>query len=272
MGSIEEASVQQANKQSAVVFLRRSELPERKEVEAALATISGSLVTWHEEHELENTRALSLLLEGQHIAVSIIGAAIDPEMYGKILDDAGLAPEDREVIESHGSHARVISMKSDEVFEPADRMWLVYRVAARLSGLDGGAILAPASGVFVLGLDTEYVDSRRDDNVPPMDLWVQVVMEKSGEARSIGASVVGVPEVSLSEITGMDPEEIFTSIMGTLVYIRQIRRPLVTGESLHIGNQYWEWKVVSNEDELVRLQRVPLKLNIPSQKGEPPTM
>lgn len=254
--------MQQANKQSAVVFLQRSELPAREDVEAALCDLTGAVLTWHEEHELESTRALSVFIESQHIAVSIIAAPLPREMYAEPLNASGLEGEDRGRIENHGSHVRVISMKTQEIIEPADRMWMVYRIAARLADMDRGVILAPASGVFVMDLDIGYVDTRTDDNVPPMDLWIGVEMGKDGVARSVGAGVAGVPEVELGELGEMPPEEIYSSVMHALVYLRQIRRELVPGESLHIGYQPWLWEVKSGDADRIHLERTPIKLNV----------
>jgi hypothetical protein len=247
--------VQKADRQATVVFLGPSELPSRAAVEAALGDI-GATLQWHEEHELESTLALSILIEDIHVGVSIVAAPLPPALYEKHLAASGLDAGDQERVAAHGSHARIISMKTETPAEPADRMWMVYRVAVRLCGLGGVAVLAPASGVFALGVDTAYVDARRDDNVPPMDLWVQAEMGTDGIARSRGAFVSGVPDVELSGLDVMEPGEIYSTIMDMLVFLRQIRRELVTGESLHVGAQGWDWKVTTGDKELVKFVRV----------------
>lgn len=247
--------MQKADKQSTVVFLRPTELPARTRIEEALGDL-GAVLQWHEEHELDSTLALSLLIENIHIGVSVIAASLGPALYEKDLAASGLDHADRNRISAHGSHARVVSMKTETPAEPADRMWMVYRVAARLCALDGTAILAPASGVFVLGVDKEYVDSRRDDNVPPMDLWVQVEMGRDGIVRSRGALVSGVPEVALAGIEGLAPAEIYSTMMDVLVFLRQIRRELIPGEALHVGEQAWDWTVTSGDKDLVSFERV----------------
>jgi len=250
--------MEEAHQQSAVVFLPQSELFSREEVEGALGDIEGAVLTWHEEYELEDTKALSLHLEGQHLAISFLKAPLVPALYHDLLDASGLEDDDRQQIEAHGSHVRVISMKTGEIVEPADRIWLVYRAAVRLAGLGQGAVLAPLSGVFVMGVDPSYVDSRREENVPPMDLWVQVELGQDGVARSRGAGIGGIPEVELSGIAELEPDQIYSSVMDTLVFLRQIRRFLVAQETVHIGRQPWQWEVTEGEETLVKLNRIPL--------------
>ena len=242
--------------QSAVVFLNNDELPPRERVETALEGLGGC-VEWHEEHELGATYAFSVELEGGIIGVSVIGGPLERELYDKPLETSGLPDDDRQAIEGHGTHARIVFMEErGDPIEPVLRMTHVYRIAARLSTMDGVAVLAPGSGVFVMGLGPEHVDNTIDDEVPPLDMWIAV--EKTGDdvAKSVGAKIVGIPEVELTGIGLLDAETTFCTVMDALLYLRRIRRELVPGEVLHIGRQPWDWMTLKGPEGLVKMKRV----------------
>ena len=246
--------MEKANKQSAVVLFRGAEPPSKETVENALSDL-GAKLAWQGEAD-DGSSALLLELGDHQIAVSLLATPLANANFADALASSGLDGSDEQGIQGHESHGRIISLETAEPTEPADRMWLVYRIAARLINLGGAAILAPSSGVFVLEVDTGYVDSRREENVPPMDLWTQVEMGQDKIARSVGAAIAGVPEVELKGLDGLEPDVIYSTVLGALVYLRQIRREMTPGESFHIGDQKWFWAVTSGSPELVQLERV----------------
>lgn len=243
-------------KQTAVVFLRSGELPKREIIETALQDLGGQL-TWHEEHEIGASYALSLTIDDAVIGLSVIGGPLERDLYEQAIELSGLQDEDKKAIESHGSHSRIVFMESGaEVVEPVICMTHVYRVAARLSALDGVAVLAPGSGVLILGLKPEHVDRSVDDEVPPLDMWVAVEMLSDDVAKTTGAATVGIPEVELSGVGLLDADATFSTAMDALLYLRRIRRELVPGEVLHIGQQPWDWMAIKAPEGLVKLKRV----------------
>jgi hypothetical protein len=253
-----------ANKQSAVLFQKGQGLPPRQAVEDALQDLSPKL-QWLEEHETEVSRALSVHLGDQQLAVTLWGQPLAPELYQEMLTDSGLQAEDQEQIANHGSHVRIVSMKSEAVAEPVERMGLVYRVAARLASLDGLAVLAPGSGVFVCGLLPEHVDTPLSQEVPPLDLWVQVEMHGDDEAKTQGTTLLGLPELELHGVGLLPPEAIFATTMDVLLYLRRIRRDFVPGETMHVGRQPWQWVAdkCTTGQVILRRQPLPQAVNAP---------
>lgn len=242
-------------KQSTVVFLGPDVLPEREQIEAVLADLGANL-QWREEHEIAHTRALSLKLNDAEIALSVIGAPMEPELYTELLEMSGLSQEDKAAILGHGSHARVVYMDEETPVEPVNRMTAVYQVATRLGRMDGVAVLAPASGVFVLGLTPEHLDEAIEREIPPLDLWVAVEMKDDDHASTTGATHIGLPELELSGVGILDPDSIYSTVLDILLYLRRIRRELVPGETLHVGQQPWSWITMRGSDDLVKLRRI----------------
>jgi len=245
-------------KQSAVIFFRDNQLPKREDVLSSLTDLQGKY-TWQEEHELEGTMALSIEFAQANIGVSFFGAPLEERLYLPMLETAGLDETDVEAIKNHGSHARLVFMEEAEPIEPVERMGRVYRVAARLNSLDGLAVLAPGSGVFVIGITSEHVDKPLEAEVPPLDMWVTVEKKGDDVARSVGASVIGIPEVELEGVGILDAENTFTTVLDVLLYIRRIRRPFVEGEILHVGMQPWNWLAEESSKERMKFRRVALE-------------
>lgn len=248
--------MKKTTKQSAVVFLRSDELPKREVFEKALEDL-GAQLTWHEEHEIGASYALSLTMNGAVIGLSVVGGPLERDLYAQAVELSGLPDDEKKAIESHGSHARIVFMESvEELVEPVICMTHVYRVAARLCMHDGVAVLAPGSGVLILGLESEHVDRSIEDEIPPLDMWIAVEKLSDDVVKSTGAAIVGIPEVELRGIGILDAETTFSTMMDTLLYLRRIRRELVPGEILHIGRQPWDWMAIKSPEGLLKLKRV----------------
>lgn len=193
--------------------------------------------------------------EDQRVAVNFLAEPAADALYVEHLRGSGLDESDQRAVRAHRSHGRCSFMDTDAVVEPSDRMGAVYKVAARLSAMDGIAVLAPESGVFALGLRPEHVDGRLEQGVPPLDLWIQVEMTGEDRARSVGAPAAGALDVELVGVTGMSPDEVFDSVLGAVAYMERIRRELIPGETLHIGSQPFRWIALKGKKDLVVLQR-----------------
>ena len=235
------------------------ELPSREALESALEGLASGFV-WRKEHEAGGILALEVAIGDSKIALSLIGEALEPKMYEDALEVSGLAPKEVEAIENHAAHARIVYLEEEEPVEAVLRMTLIYQIAARLTQLGSIAILAPASGVFVLGLKPEFMDKPEDPEVPPLDLWVAVEKVSDDKARSVGATQLNIPDVELDGIGILGAEAIFSTVMDMILYLRRIRRELVPGETVHIGRQPFKWFTMRSKDKkLIKLRRVELE-------------
>lgn len=250
-------------RQSTVIFLRSEKLPDRAAVEAALAECCSGL-SWHEEHETERGLAATVNLGDSQVALSILAIKLEPDLYADPLEVSGLSAEEKAMIEGHGSHARLVYIDESAPVEAVDRMALVYRVASRIAALDGVAVLAPASGVFILGLQPEHVDEAMKNETPPLDMWVALEKTEEDVVRTVGASYLDLPEVEAEGIGILDPETTFSTVMDVLLYLRRIRRELIPGETLHVGDQPFRWMTMRSSDGSLRLRRVELNETIES--------
>lgn len=246
------------------MFFAGGGLPEREAVLASLTDLEGDYF-WLEENETKHTYALNARIGDATVAISIVGAPLDAEMYLPYLEVAGLDKADTEAIKRHGSHSRIVFMDEEDPIEPVNRMALVYQVAARLYTLDGVAVLAPASGVFVIGIEPEHIEKPLERDVPPLDMWIAVEKTEDDKVKTIGADYIGIPNIELEGIGLLSPESTFSTVMDVLVYLRRIRRELIPGETLHVGTQPWNWLTMKGTKKLVKLRRV--ELNAPGAQA-----